>query len=130
MHALRVHPAYLAALCAFAVDGLYLALIAQQGNGGGSRVTLVAASIAAAGVAAAAAEGSTAVAAGLAAAWATATLWVWVVLGAASIGILIVPAGIFATIALTRRRAHPLVITAGIALAFLPAVAGLAWTPA
>jgi hypothetical protein len=129
MQALRVHPAYLAALCAFAVDGLYLALIAQQGNGGGSRVAFVAASIAAAGVAAAAAEGSTAIAAGLAAAWAAATFWVWVVLGSASIGILIVPAGIFATIALTRRRAHPLVVAAGIALALLIAVAGLVGTP-
>jgi drug/metabolite transporter (DMT)-like permease len=130
MHALRIHPGYLAALCAFAVDGLYLALIAQQGNGGGSRVAFVAASVAAAGIAAAAAEGSTAVAEGLAAAWATATLWIWVVLGALSIGILIVPAGIFATIALTRRRAHPLVIAAGIAVALLIAAAGLAWTPA
>jgi biopolymer transport protein ExbB/TolQ len=52
-----------------------------------------------------------------------------VVLGALSIGILVVPAGIFATIALTRRRAHPLVVAAGIALALLIAVAGLAWTP-
>jgi hypothetical protein len=112
-----------------AVTGLYLALIAQQGNGGGSRVAFVAASIAAAGVAAAAAEGSAALAGGLAAAWATATLWIWVVLGALSIGILIVPAGIFATIALTRRRAHPLVIAAGIALALLIAAAGLFGTP-
>ena len=129
MHALRIHPGYLAALCAFAVDGVYLALIAQQGNGG-SRVAFVAASVAAAGVAAAAAEGSATLAAGLAVAWATATLWIWVVLGSASIGLLIVPAGIFATIALTRRRAHPLVVAAAIALAVLIAVAGLAWTPA
>jgi hypothetical protein len=128
MHALRIHPGYAAAVCAFVVDGVYLALIAQQGDGGGSRVAFVAAAIATAGVAAAAAEGSTAVAGGLAAAWATATLWIWVVLGAFSIGILVVPAGIFATVALTRRRAHPLVIAAGIALALLLAVAGLAWT--
>jgi len=128
MHVLRVHPGYAAALCAFAVDGLYLALIAQQGDGGGSRVAFVAASIATAGVAAAAAEANTRVAGGLAAAWATATLWIWVVLGALSIGILVVPAGIFATIALTRRRVHPLVVAAGIVLALLIAVAGLAWT--
>jgi uncharacterized membrane protein YhaH (DUF805 family) len=128
MHALRIHPGYMAAALAFAVDGLYLALIAQQGNGGGSRVAFVAASIAAAGVAAAAAEGIEGHGAGLAAAWATATLWIWVVL-ALSIGILIVPAGIFATIALTRRRAHPLVIAAGIALALLIAAAGLVGTP-
>jgi uncharacterized membrane protein YhaH (DUF805 family) len=128
MQALRIHPGYMAAALALAVDGLYLALIAQQGNGGGSRVAFVAASIAAAGVAAAAAEGSAALAGGLAAAWAAATLWIWAVL-ALSIGILVVPAAIFATIALTRRRAHPLVIAAGIALAFLIAVAGLFGTP-
>jgi hypothetical protein len=129
MHVLRIHPGYAAALCAFAVDAVYLALIARQGEGGGSRVAFVAASIATAGVAAAAAESSTALAGGIAAAWAAATLWIWVVLGALSIGILVVPAGIFATIALTRRRAHPLVVAAGIALALLIAVAGLAWTP-
>jgi hypothetical protein len=129
MHALRVHPGYVAALWAFVVVGLYLALISQQGDGGGSRVAFVAASIATAGVAAAAAEGSATLAGGIAAAWATATLWIWAFLGMFSIGILVVPAGIFATIALTRRRAHPLVVAAGIALAFLIAAAGLAWTP-
>jgi len=130
MHALRrIQRGHAAALCAFAVDGLYLALIAQQGDGGGSRVAFVAASIAAAGVAAATAEGSAALAGGLAAAWAAATLWIWVLLGALSIGILVVPAAIFATLALTYRRPHPLVIAAGIALALLVAVAGLAWTP-
>jgi hypothetical protein len=129
MHALRVHPGYVAALWAFVVVGLYLALISQQGDGGGSRVAFVAASIATAGVAAAAAEGSATLAGGIAAAWATATLWIWAFLGMFSIGILVVPAGIFATIALTRRRADPLVIAAGIALAFLIAAAGLAWTP-
>jgi hypothetical protein len=128
MHALRIHPAYVAAVCALAVVGLYLAVIARQGDGGGSRVAFVAASIAAAGIAAAAAEGSAAIAAGLVAAWAAATLWIWAFLGVFSIGVLIVPAGIFATIALSRRHAHPLVIAPGIALAFLMAVAGLAWT--
>jgi hypothetical protein len=128
VRALRVHPAYIAAACALAVDGLYLAVIAQQGDGGGSRVAFVAGSIAAAGVAAAAAEGSAALAAGLVAAWAVGTLWIWVFLGVFSIGILIIPAGIFATIALTRRPANALVIAPGIALAFLTAVAGLAWT--
>jgi hypothetical protein len=127
MHALRIHPGYVAAVCAFAVVGLYLVLISQQGNGG-TRVAFVAVSIAAAGVAAAAAEGSSALAGGLAAAWATATLWIWVLLGALSIGILVVPAGIFATIALTRRKAHSLVVAAGIVFALLIAVAGLAWT--
>jgi hypothetical protein len=128
MQVLRVHPGYAAAFCAFAVDGVYLALIGQQDGFGESRVVFVAASIATAGVAAAAAEGSPGLAGGLAAAWATATLWIWVVLGALSIGILVVPAGIFATVALTRRHAHPLVVAAGIALALLIATAGLAWT--
>ena len=129
MHALRIHPGFMAAFCAFAVDGVYLALIHQQGNGGGLRVAFVAASIATAGVAAAAAESCTGPAAGLASAWAAATLWIWVLLGAFSIGILVVPAGLFATVALTRRRTHPLVVAAGIALALLIAAAGLAWTP-
>jgi hypothetical protein len=128
VRALRIHPAYIAAVCALAVVGLYLAVISQQEDGGGSRVAFVAVSIAVAGVAAAAAESSAALAAGLVAAWAVGTLWIWAFLGVFSIGILIVPAGIFATIALTRRQANALVIAPGIALAFLTAVAGLALT--
>jgi len=112
--AVFVHPAYAAAFCAFAVDGLYLAVIAQQGNGG-SRVAFIAASLAAAS---------------LAAAWAVTTLWIWVWLGIASIGIVIVPAAVLASVALTRRRAPAAVVAAGMALGFLTAVAGLAWTPA
>jgi hypothetical protein len=130
MHALRVHPGYVAALCALVAVGLYLALIAQQGEGGGSRVAFVAASIGTAGLAAAAAESSATLAGGVAAAWATATLWIWATLAILSIGILIAPAGVFATSALRRRKVRPLVITAGIAIALLIAVAGLAWTPA
>jgi hypothetical protein len=129
MHVLRIHPGVAAAFCAFAVDALYLALINSQGEGGGSRVAFVAASIATGGVAAAAAEGCSGLAAGVSAAWATATLWIWVVLGAFSIGILVVPAAMFATVALTGRRAHSLAIAAGIAIAVLIAAAGLAWTP-
>jgi hypothetical protein len=127
--AVLVHPAYAAAFCAFAVGGLYLAVIAQQGNGG-SRVAFVAASLAAAGVAAAASAGSDALPASLAAAWAVTTLWIWVVLGLASIGILIVPAAVPATVALTHRQAPAAAVAAGMALGFLTAVAGLAWTPA
>jgi hypothetical protein len=130
MHALRrIQRGHAAALCAFAVDGVYLALIAQQDDGGGGRVAFVAASIAAAGVTAAAAESSTVLAADVAAAWAAATLWIWVLLGALSIGILVVPAAIFATLALRCRRPHPLAVAAGIALTLLIAVSGLAWTP-
>jgi uncharacterized membrane protein YhaH (DUF805 family) len=128
MHVLRIHPGYAAAFCAFAVDALYLVVISQQGGGGGTRVAFVAASIATAGAAAATAERCAGAAAGLSAAWAAATLWIWVVLGASSIGILVVPAGIFATVALTRRRAHPLATAGGIAFALLIAAAGLAWT--
>jgi len=129
MHVLRIHPGYAAAVCALAVDGLYLAVIHGQGNGGGSRVAFVACSLALAGVAAAAAENRASLAAGLAAAWAAGTLWIWAFLGAFSIGLLVAPAGVFATIALTRRRAHPGVIAAGTALALLLAVAGLVWAP-
>ena len=38
-------------------------------------------------------------------------------------------AGVFATVALTRRSVHPLAIAPGIAVALLMAAAGLAWTP-
>jgi hypothetical protein len=128
MHVLRIRPGYAAAICALAVDGVYLAVIHGQGNGG-SRVAFVACSLALAGVAAAAAERGASFAAGVAAAWAAGTLWIWALLGAFSIGLLVAPAGVFATIALTRRRAHPSVIAAGIALALLLSAAGLAWTP-
>jgi hypothetical protein len=130
MPALRIgfNPAHAAAVCAFAVDALYVALISQQGNGIDSRVVFVAGGLAVAGVAAGTAGGICAFPGGLAAAWAAATLWIWVLLSAASIGILIVPAAIFATIALTRRQAPAVAITSGIALAFLTAAAGLAWT--
>jgi hypothetical protein len=131
MRALRIgiggHPAYAAAVCAFAVDALYLALIAHQENGG-SRVGFVAASLAAAGVAAGAGEIPDLPAGGLVGAWAAATLWIWVLLASLSIGILVVPAAIFATISLRCRPAHPFAIGAGIALALLIAVAGLVWT--
>ena len=128
--AIGLHPGYAAALCAFAVDGLYLAVIARQGDGIDSRVVFVAASILAAGVAAATAEGVGTVAAGVAASWAAATLWIWVLLGVFSIGLVVVPAAIFATIALMRRRAPSVVVAAGIALGVLTAAAGLALTPA
>jgi hypothetical protein len=122
------NPAYAGAVCAFAVDALYVALIAQQGDGIGSRVVFVAAGLAVAGVAVATADGMCGFPGGFAAAWAAATLWIWVLLGAFSIGILVVPAAIFATIALTRRRAPAAAIASGIALALLTAAAGLAWT--
>ena len=128
MHALRIHPGYVAAACALAVVGLYLALIGRQDDVGQSRVAFVAGSLLAAGVAAGAAEGAESLNAGLAAAWAAATLWIWAFLAMFSIGILIVPAGLFATTALMRRRAPTLVVAAGIAVALLIAVAGLAWT--
>lgn len=123
-----VHPGSAAAVCAFAVDGLYLAFIAHQGDGIDGRVVFVAGSLAVGGLAAAAAEGMANPAGVLAAAWAAATLWIWAVLGGFSIGLLVVPAAIFATVALTRRRAPTATIASGIVLAFLTAAAGLAWT--
>ena len=127
---LGVHVAYVAAFCAFAVDGLYIALIAQQGNGMGGRVAFVAGSLAAAGVAIALGQDSGKLAGGVVAGWAVATLFIWMVLGAASIGILVAPAAIFAMIALSRLRAHSLALAAGVALAVLTAASGLAWTAA
>jgi hypothetical protein len=131
MRALRIargfRPGYAAAVLAFAVDALYLALIAHQGNGG-SRVAFVATSIAAAGLVCAAAELFPGFPAGAGAAWAAATLWIWVVLGIFSIGLLVAPAGVLAVAALGRRERSPLAIALGIAAALLVAVAGLAWT--
>ena len=130
MPALRIgaRPGYAAAVCAFAVDALYLVLISHQGDAIDGRVVFVAGSLAVGGAAAAAAEGMAGAAGALAAAWAAATLWIWVVLGGFSIGIVVVPAAIFATVALTRRRAPTPTIFAGIVLAFLTAAAGIAWT--
>jgi hypothetical protein len=132
MHALRglrsVHPALAAAMLAFAGDGLYLVVIGQQGDGIGSRVVFVAASLAGAGAACATADLTAGAAGGVVAAWAAATLWVWVVLGAASIGLAIVPAAVLATVALMRRHAPDFAVAAGITAGVLLAVAGLVWT--
>jgi hypothetical protein len=125
---LGVHVAYVAAVCAFPVDALYVVLIAQQGNGMGSRVAFVAGSLAAAGVAIAVAQDTGKLADGLAAGWAVATLFIWMLLGAASIGILVAPAAIFAMIALSRLRATSFAVAGGVALALLTAAAGVAWT--
>jgi hypothetical protein len=125
---LGVHVAYVAAVCAFPVDALYVVPIAQQGNGMGSRVAFVAGSLAAAGVAIAVAQDTGKLADGLAAGWAVATLFIWMLLGAASIGILVAPAAIFAMIALSRLRATSFAVAGGVALALLTAAAGVAWT--
>jgi hypothetical protein len=133
MRALRIahglRPGYAAAVLAFAVDGLYLAVIAQQDTGVTGRVAFVAASIAAAGLACAAAESVVGLAGGVAAAWGASTLWIWTLLGALSIGLLGAPAGVLAVVALTRRRDTALAIALGIAAALLIAAAGLVWTP-
>jgi hypothetical protein len=134
MRALRIAggvnlPAYAAAFLALAVDGIYLTVIAHQGNGG-SRVAFVAGSLALAAVAVAAAESIGTVTGGFSASWAVGTLWVWTVLGALSIGLLIAPAGVLATTSLMRRQTPAAVVMAGIGLALLTAAAGLAWTAA
>jgi hypothetical protein len=134
MRALRIargiRPGYAVAVLALAVDGLYVAVIAQQGTGVTSRVAFVAASLAGAGMVCASAELVAGPASGVGAAWAAATLWIWTVLGSASIGLLIAPGAVLATLALTRRKGTALEVGAGIAAALLLAVAGLAWTPA
>jgi hypothetical protein len=133
MRALRIahglRPGDAAAVLAFAVDGLYLAVIAQQDTGVTGRVAFVAASIAAAGLACAAAESVVGLAGGVAAAWGASTLWIWTLLGALSIGLLGAPAGVLAVLARTRRRDTALAIALGIAAALLIAAAGLVWTP-
>jgi hypothetical protein len=134
MRALRIargiRPGHAAALWAFAVDGLYVSLIAQQETGINGRVVFVAASIAGAGAACAAAELSDGFAGGVGAAWAAATLWIWTMLAIFSIGILVAPAGALAVAALTRRHTSAFAIASGIGAALLTAAAGLAWTPA
>ncbi len=123
-----IRPGHAAAVLALSVDALYLVTIGQQNTGITSRVVFVATSIAAAGTACAATELLAGFAGGVAVAWAAATLWIWTLLGAASIGIAVAPAGIFAVMALTRRREKDLAIAAGIAAAFLTAAAVLVWT--
>ena len=120
--------AYAAAALAFVVTGVYLAVISTQGTQAGSRVPFVAASLAGAGAAAAATAMGTVRIGGLVGGWAAATLWIWAVLGAASIGILVVPAAVLATVALMRLHAPAPPVAVGIALALGTAAAGLAWT--
>ncbi len=125
-----IRPGQLAAVLAFAADALYLTVISQQESGVNGRVAFVAASLAGAGAICATAEVVSGPGGGVAAAWAAATLWIWTVLGAFSIGLVLAPAGVFAVVALTRRQETTLAIAAGIAAALLTAAAGLAWTPA
>jgi hypothetical protein len=132
MRALRIargiRPGYAAAVLALAVDGLYVAVIAQQDTGITSRVAFVAASVAGAGVVSATAELVAGLGGEVAAAGAAATLWVWTVLGILSIGLAVAPAAVFATGALMRRQQAAFGIALGIAAALLIATAGLAWT--
>ena len=134
MRALRIaqglRPGYAAAVLASAVDGLYLAVISHQDTGITSRVAFVAASIAGAGAISAAAELAAGLKGGVAATWAAATLWTWTALGAFSIGLLVAPAAVLATVALTRRNETALAIAPGIVAAVLTAAAVLVWTPA
>jgi len=131
MRALRIargiRPGHAAAVLAFAVDGLYLVVIAQQGTGVTGRVAFVAASIAGAGAVSAAAELVAGLGGELAAAGAAATLWIWTVLAAFSIGLLVAPAAVLATVALMRRQRTQLAVVLGIAAALLIAAAGLVW---
>lgn len=109
-------PAPAAAVAAALVDGLYLWLIAAEGEGQltSGRVLFVATSLGAAALALAAGvrarrPRSRAVAFGAAGA----TLAVWTVLGAFSIGILLLPAAILAILAADRAGASDWAFAAG-----------------
>ena len=134
MRALRIargiRPGYAAAVLAFAVDGLYLAVISHQGTGLTSRVAFVSGSIAGAGAVCATAELVVGVWGDVAATAAATTLWIWMMLGLLSIGVAVAPSAVLATIALTRRPHATPGVALGIVAALLIAVAGLAWTPA
>jgi hypothetical protein len=98
-----VWSAVAAAVLASSVDALYLALIASQGDGelDSGRVLLVASSLGAAALVLALAARPVAGRKLLLIA-ATAVLVVWTILGAASIGVLLLPATVLAGVAAAR----------------------------
>jgi hypothetical protein len=83
--------AAIAAALALAVDGVYLAVLASQGDSTGSREGLVAASLAAAAAALLAPRALPPQARSGLLAWSAMTLASWTLLGAASIGLLLGP---------------------------------------
>lgn len=122
-----------AALLALVVDAVYLAVLASQGGSTGSREGLVASSLAAAaGALLAPPVLAPPLRAGLLA-WSAATLGCWALLGAASIGLLLVPSAALAVVALSRSldpasHAGRLAALAGAGIALAVVVAGLALT--
>ncbi|HET7571531.1 MAG TPA: hypothetical protein VFJ77_02545 [Gaiellaceae bacterium] len=131
MRALPLPPrpaaATLAGLLAVLVDVLYVAIVAAQGDAGG-REALVAASLALAAAAAFASPATSELPRGLLLGWAAGTLWLWTLLGLASIGLLIAPAAVLALYALVRSSAGLLAPLGGAAAAVLAVTFGLAWT--
>jgi hypothetical protein len=118
------------AALALAVDVTYVVLIRNQDTPATSRVPFVAASLAAAAVAALV-PAPPRVRGGLLA-WAATTLLAWALLGAASIGLLLLPAALLALIAQTRVQQPGVAAVAGTLVgaagAILTVAAGLALT--
>lgn len=121
-------PAAIAAALTLAVDGVYLAVIASEGEGQltSSRVVFVAASLAAtAGALLAALATERALVRAALLCLAAATLLTWTVLGALSIGILVLPAAVAAAAAAVRAGPSRLLVAACGASAVAIAALGL-----
>ncbi|HET7567662.1 MAG TPA: hypothetical protein VFJ91_06700 [Gaiellaceae bacterium] len=121
-------PAVAAALLALAVDLVYLVVIASQGDGAGSRVGFVAASLACAALAVLGSQALTPRPRAALLGWAAATLWIWTALAIASIGLLVAPAAALSLHTLLRQPGGRVAPLAGAALAVLVVAVGLAGT--
>jgi hypothetical protein len=131
MRALQLPPrlgaATLAGLLALAVDALYVAVIAAQGSAGG-REALVASTLAFAAAAAFAAPAVSDLPRAVLLGWAAGTLWLWTLLGLASIGLLIAPSAALVLYALFRTPGGRLAPLASAAAAVFVVTFGLSWT--
>ncbi len=120
-----------AAVLGLAVDVVYLGALSTQGDPSGSREGLVVASLA---VAAGASLGASLIAAPLRAcllAWSAATFASWAFLGAASIGLLLVPSSALTLVALRRsldEMSGRLAVAGGATCALLVVSVGLSLT--
>ena len=125
-------PAPAAGAIALAVDVLYLALLAGQGDPAGSREAFVSATLAACAALAFSARLLTPAAKAGALSLAGVTLAVWAFLAIFSIGLLLVPAAVLALVALADSlrsgRLAASAAAAGAVVALLVVVAGIAWT--
>ena len=123
----RLGAATLAGLLALAVDELYVAVVAAQGSAGG-REALVASTLAFAAAAAFAAPAVADLPRALLLGWAAGTLWLWTLLGLASIGLLIAPSAALALYALLRTPGNRLAPLASAAAAVFVVTFALSWT--